>query len=60
MFDIPLHVCFFTKENPLNTSNKRTHISLLINQFISLTELKMQRWIKFRTQSRSLEQRMIV
>ena len=39
MFDIPLPIYFFTKEHPLKTSNKRTHIPLLINQFASLIEL---------------------
>ena len=41
MFDIPLPIYFFTKEHSLKTSNKRTHIPLLINQFVSLIELKM-------------------
>ena len=36
MFDIPLLIYFFTKEHPLKTSNKRTQIALLINQFVSL------------------------
>ena len=31
MFDIPLPIYFFTKEDPLKTSDKRTHIPLLIN-----------------------------
>ena len=40
MFDIPLPVYFFIKEHPLKTSNKRTHIPLLIiDQFVSLIEL---------------------
>ena len=30
MLDIPLSIYFFTKENPLKPSNKRTHIALLI------------------------------
>ena len=47
MFDIPLPSYFFTKENPLNTSNKTTHV--LINQVVSLIELKMQRFIKYWT-----------
>ena len=38
MFDIPLPIYFFTKEHPLKTSNKRTHIPLFINQFVSLIE----------------------
>ena len=42
MFDIPLPIYFFIKEHPLKTSNKRTYIPLLINQFVSLIELKMQ------------------
>ena len=41
MFDIPLFLYFFTKEHPLKPSNKRTHIPLLISQFVSLIELKM-------------------
>ena len=41
MFHIPLPIYFFTKEYRLKTSNKRTHIPLLINQFVSLIELKM-------------------
>ena len=41
MFEIPLPIYFFAKEHPLKASNKRTHISLLINEFISLIELKM-------------------
>ena len=47
MFDIPLPIYFFTKEHPLKTSNKRTHIPLLINQFVSLIELKMQQLINY-------------
>ena len=37
MFDISLPIIilfFFTEEHPLKTSNKRTHISLLINRFV--------------------------
>ena len=49
MFDIPLPIYFFTKEHPLKASNKRTHIPLLINQFVSLVELKMERLINYRT-----------
>ena len=41
MFDIPLPIYFFTKEHPLKASNKGTNIPLIINQFVSLTELKM-------------------
>ena len=41
MFDIPLSIDFFNKEQPLKTSNKRTRIALLINQIVSLIELKM-------------------
>ena len=41
MSDIPVLIYFFTKEHPLKTSNKRTHIPLLINQSLSLIELKM-------------------
>ena len=41
MFDIPLSIYFFTKEYPLKESNKRTHIPLLNNQFVSLIELIM-------------------
>ena len=43
MFDIPLPIYFFIKEYPLKlkTSNKRTHIPLLANQFVSLTEQKI-------------------
>ena len=37
MFDIPLPIYFFTKERLLKTSNKRTHIPLLIKQFVFLT-----------------------
>ena len=33
MFDIPLPIYFFTKEDLLKTSNKRIHIQFLINQF---------------------------
>ena len=40
MFDIPLPMYFFTTDDPLKTSNKRTHIPLLTNQFVSLIELK--------------------
>ena len=36
MFDIPLLIYLFTKEHPLKPSNKRTHIPLLISQFVSL------------------------
>ena len=32
--------------------NKKTHNPLLINQFLSLTELKMQRLINYRTNTR--------
>ena len=42
MFDVPLPIYFFTKEHPLKTLNKRTHIHLLINQFASLIEPEMQ------------------
>ena len=49
MFDIPLPIYFFTKEHPLKTSNKRTHIPLLINQFVSLIEPKMKRLINYWT-----------
>ena len=41
MFGIALSIYFFTKEQLLKTSNEGTHIPLLINQFVSLTELKM-------------------
>ena len=41
MFDIDFPIDFCTKEDPLKTSNKRTHILLLIKQFVSLIELKM-------------------
>ena len=41
MFDTPLPIYFFTKEYKLKTSNKRTHIPLLISQFVSLFELKI-------------------
>ena len=41
MFDIPLRICFFTKEQSLKASNKRTYSLLLINQFVSLVEIKM-------------------
>ena len=41
MLDIPSTIFFFTKEHRLKTSNKRAHIPLLINQFVSLIELKM-------------------
>ena len=33
-------VYFSLKEHLLKTSNKKTHIPLLINQFVSLIELK--------------------
>ena len=36
MFEIRLPTYFFTKENLLKTANKRSHIPLLINQFVSL------------------------
>ena len=39
MFDIALHIYFFTKKHLLKTSNKRTHIPLLINQFAFFVEL---------------------
>ena len=32
MIDIPVTIYFYIKEHPLKTSNKRTHIPLLINQ----------------------------
>ena len=41
MFDILLPIYYFTKEHPLKTSSKRTHIPLLINQFVSLIVLKI-------------------
>ena len=41
MFDIPLLIYFVTKEHLLKALNKITHIPLLINQFVSLIELKM-------------------
>ena len=41
MVDIPLPIYFFTKEHPIKASNKRTHIPLVINQIVSLIELKM-------------------
>ena len=47
MSDIPLPIYLFTKEHPLKTSNKRTDIPLLINQFVSLIELKMERSISY-------------
>ena len=34
--------CLYLTEHPLKVSNKRTHIPLLINLFISLIELKHQ------------------
>ena len=40
MFDISLPFYFFTKEHPLNASNKITDIPLLANQFVSLFQLK--------------------
>ena len=43
MFDIHLPIYLFTKEHPLKTSNKRTHNPLIVNQFVSLIELKMYR-----------------
>ena len=36
MFEIRLPTYFFTKENLLKTASKRSHIPLLINQFVSL------------------------
>ena len=36
MFDIPLTLYFFTNEHPLKTSNKRTHIPLVINRLFYL------------------------
>ena len=47
MSDIPVLIYFFTKEHPLKTSNKRTHIPSLINQFVLLIELKIQRLINY-------------
>ena len=41
MFNILLPIYFFPKEDPLKISNKRTHITLLITQFVSLIEQKM-------------------
>ena len=41
MFDIPFPIYYFTKKHPLKTSNEKTQIPLLINQFIYLIELKM-------------------
>ena len=41
MFDILVPIYFFTKEHPLKTSNKITHIPLLIDQFVSLIELQI-------------------
>ena len=41
MFDIPLPIYFFTKEHPLKTLNKGTHIPLLINRFVSFIEIKI-------------------
>ena len=46
MFDIPLPIYFFTKEDPLKTWIKK-HIPLLINQFVSLIELKMYLLINY-------------
>ena len=34
MFDFPFPIYFFTKEHTLKTSNKRTHILLLINEYL--------------------------
>ena len=34
MFDISFPIYFFTKEDPLRTSNKIAHIPLLIDQFV--------------------------
>ena len=52
----------FRNNKCLKTSNKRTHIPLFINQFVSLMELKMQWLIKYwtSTQSGSLEQRIML
>ena len=47
MFDIPLPFYLLTKKHPLKASNKRTHIPLLINQFVSLIELKIQQLINY-------------
>ena len=44
MFDIPLLIYFFPKEHPLKTLNKRTHILLLINQYVSLIEQRYNDW----------------
>ena len=41
MFDIPLPVYLFIKEQQLRISNKRTRIPLLNNQFVSIIELKV-------------------
>ena len=40
MFGNTLPIYFVTKGHPLKTSNKRTHIPLFINQFVSLIEAK--------------------
>ena len=48
MFDIPLLINLFIsllKENPLKASHKRTHIPLLINQFVSSVELRCSDWM---------------
>ena len=41
MFDIHLPIYLITKEHPLKTPNERTHIPLIINQFVSVTGPKM-------------------
>ena len=44
MFDLPIHINLFIslneQEYPLKTSNKRTHIALLINLPLSLIEVQ--------------------
>ena len=42
MFNIPLPICFFTKEQPLKTSNKRKHTPLLIGRLVSLVEQTLE------------------
>ena len=41
MFDIPLPVYFLTKEHPLKTSNKRTHIHLFTHIYLDIHLLNL-------------------
>ena len=55
MFDIAFLIYFFTKEHSLKASDKRTHIPSLINQFVSLIELKTCQLINYCTKTCKFE-----